>query len=349
MKTPLTGIAIGAGYFSHFQYEAWSRIPKVHIAAICDLDQKKAETVAQQYGISRVYSDYHSMLEQESADFIDIITPPESHLQLCQEAADAGLDIICQKPLAPTYQEAVDLVRYVKSKNVRLMVHENFRFQPWHREIRKMLDKGIIGQVHTLNFRMRMGDGWQADAYLARQPYFRTMPRLLMHETGVHFLDIYRYLGGEISRVFANLRKLNPDIAGEDTGWVYLEFENGALGFFDGNRYNESNAPDPRYTFGEMLIEGTLGSIRLYGDGSLTIQLLGKTEQAHAYTPSRQGFAGDACFALQQHFVAAMTSHSPFETHGEDYLKTLSVLEAVYESSLTKQAVQVKKIEDMGE
>ncbi len=73
------------------------------------------------------------------------------------------------------------------------MVHDNFRFQPWHREFRRLLDAGAIGRLHSISCRTRMGDGWQPDAYLARQPYFRTMPQLLIYETGVHFIDVYRY------------------------------------------------------------------------------------------------------------------------------------------------------------
>ena len=76
-----------------------------------------------------------------------------------------------------------------------------------------------IGEkLHTLTFRSRPGDGWAADAYLARQPYFREMPRFLIHETGIHFIDTFRYLAGEVTRVYCRLRKLNPAIAGEDCG-----------------------------------------------------------------------------------------------------------------------------------
>ena len=52
------------------------------------------------------------------------------------------------------------------------------------------LDLGTIGRLHSISCRTRMGDGWQTDAYLARQPYFRTMPQLLVYETGVHFIDV---------------------------------------------------------------------------------------------------------------------------------------------------------------
>ena len=94
-----------------------------------------------------------------------------------------------------------------------------------------MLAAGAVGnKLHSLNFRMRLGDGWGPEAYLGRQPYFREMPKLLVYETGVHFIDTFRYLAGEIRGVFSILRKLNPVIAGEDTGLHIFEFADGAVG-----------------------------------------------------------------------------------------------------------------------
>ena len=61
------------------------------------------------------------------------------------------------------------------------------------------------------------------DAYLARQPFFREYPRLLIYETGVHFIDTFRFLLGEVATVVAETKRLNPAIRGEDAGQVLLE------------------------------------------------------------------------------------------------------------------------------
>ena len=192
----LKGACIGAGYFSQFQYEAWSRIGEVEILALCDLDEVKGQAMAQKHGIPGVYSDYRAMFDEVRPDFVDIITPPETHKEICTEAAQRGIHIICQKPLAPTLAEAEEMVATVHSYGVRMMVHENFRFQPWHREIRNLVKEGRIGTLHSLTFQSRMGDGWGENAYLGRQPYFRTMPKLLVYETGVHFIDTFQSIAG---------------------------------------------------------------------------------------------------------------------------------------------------------
>lgn len=186
-----------------------------------------------------------------------------------------------------------------------------------------------------------MGDGWQTDAYMNRQPYFREMERLLIYETGIHFIDVFRYLAGEITQVYAKLRTLNNNIKGEDFAWVNFDFANGGLGFLDANRYNENTSEDPRLTFGAVLIEGDKGSLRLYDDGKITVQLLGEKERPHQYTFKKQNFAGDCVFATQQHFIANLQSGAPFETDVSNYIPNISVLEKIYESSRKGLPLQV--------
>jgi predicted dehydrogenase len=185
-----------------------------------------------------------------------------------------------------------------------------------------------------------LGDGWQENAYLERQPYFVTMPRLLIYETGVHFIDTFRFLAGEIDGVFAALRKLNEKIAGEDEGIVLFEFSSGARGIWDASRYNESNWDDPRYTFGEFLLEGNAGTIRLYGDGRLTVQPLALPEHDIVYEHSRKNFASDCVYATQRHFVRGLREGQPFETGGQEYLGTLRIQEAIYRSASSGQPVR---------
>lgn len=330
----LRGACIGAGYFSQFHYDAWARIRAVDIVALCDTDLERAQAVAQRFGIPQVFGDYREMLDGCSLDFVDVITRPETHLPIVSEVAARSIPVICQKPLAPSLGEARELVAAAEQRQVRLMVHENFRFQPWYREIKRLFESGVIGgKLHTISFRNRAGDGHGPDAYLARQPYFQEMPRFLIFEAGIHTVDTFRYLAGDVRRVWCQLRKLNPVIAGEDAGLAVFEFEQGGIGLYDANRYNESTAEDPRYTFGEVLFETDGGSLRLYADGRLTIQPLGEMERTHVYTHSKQGFGGDCVYATQLHFVNHLLNGGEFETSGRNYLKSISVQEAMYQSA----------------
>ncbi len=160
----LRGVGIGAGYFAPFQYEAWTRILQVEIAAIYNRTEERARALMAQHGIPRFYGDWKEMLDRERPDFVDIITPPETHEEMCGFAAARGIHIICQKPLAPTYAASERIVLDSAAANVRFMVHENFRWQPWYRAIKDVQVRGDIGDFTHIHFLMRMGDGWAEDA-----------------------------------------------------------------------------------------------------------------------------------------------------------------------------------------
>lgn len=335
------GVAMGAGYFSRFQYEAWSRIPEVEIVAIYNRTEKKARAMMAQYGVARYYGDWREMIDRERPDFVDIITPPETHEEMCAFAASRAVHIICQKPLAPTLEGSRRIVETARAAGVRFMVHENWRWQPWYREIKRIQCLGTVGDFTHIHFLMRMGDGWGENAYLDRQPFFRDYPRLLVYETGVHFVDTFRYLLGEITQVYAQLRRLNPTIRGEETGQLFFRFENGATAIWDSNRYNEVESPSPRYTFGQMRIDAMGGHITLDTEANLRIKLLGQPGYDVEYPHRNVNFGGDCVYALQRHFVNSARTGDAFEANGDDYLKTLAVVDAVYESARRGEVVRL--------
>jgi D-apiose dehydrogenase len=329
----LRGVSVGAGYFSRFQHEAWSRIPEVEILAACDQVEEKARAVQEQFGIANRYTSWTEMFEREKPDFVDIITPPDTHEEMCAYASRRGIHVICQKPLAPTMEEAARIVETAEAAGVRLMVHENFRWQPWYRKIKELQIGGAIGEFTHIHVLTRFGDGWGERAYLDRQPFFRDYPRLLIYETGVHFIDTFRFLLGEVKEVYAHLRRLNPVIRGEDAGQLFLRFESGATAIWDANRYNETEAPNPRFTFGEIRVDGTGGHLTMDSEANIRVKKLGEPAWNSEYARENCNFAGDCVYALQRHFVDCMLSGREFESSGREYLKTLEVVFAAYASS----------------
>ena len=213
---------------------------------------------------------------------------------------------------------------------------------PWYREARRLLDAGALGSPHGIAFRLRSGDGQGPDAYLDRQPYFQTMERFLIHETGIHFIDTFRFLMGEVSAVTANLRRRNPAIAGEDAGIVMFEFADGTTGLFDGNRLNDHAARNCRLTMGEMHLEGSAGVLRLDGDGGLWMKPHGGIEKRVDYAWSDQGFGGDCVYALQAHVIRHLRDGTPIENAGSDYLVNLRIEEAIYVSAAEGRRITVE-------
>ena len=324
---------VGAGYFAQFHLAGWKAIPEVEYVALCDADGAKARAYAERFGIPRVFADAAQMLDAMAPDLFDIVTPAPTHAALVAAAAARKVPAICQKALAPTYAEAVAIVETAERAANLLVVHENIRWSPWYREAKRLIDGGHLGALHSVAFRLRPGDGQGPRAYLDRQPYFQQMPRLLVYETAIHWIDTFRFLMGEVAAVCARLRKMNPVIAGEDAGYIVFEFAGSATGLFDGNRLNDHVASNPRRTMGEMWLEGSAGVLRLDGEARLWWKPHHGAEVEHRYDRGRDDtFSGGACEHLQRHVVRHLRERAPLENTARDYLVNLHVQEAVYRS-----------------
>ncbi|WP_445502491.1 Gfo/Idh/MocA family protein [Microvirga sp. G4-2] len=334
--------AFGTGFFSNYHYDSWSRIPGVELVGICvHSNTARAEEFAGRYGAKAVFTNPEEMLDTTKPDLVDIITTPESHAALVKLAAARNIPIICQKPLAPTFEEARALVETAGRTGTLIVAHENWRFRPWNREAGRLLRDGVIGEPYNVLFRMRPGDGQGPSAYLDRQPYFQKMPRFLIHETGIHTIDVFRYLMGEVTGVFAHLRRLNPAIAGEDSGYVTFSFASGAAGVFDGNRLLDFEAENPRLTMGELLIEGSDGSLRVDGFGRIKLRRRGSAETEHTYSWENKGYAGDSVHALQEHVVRHLREGTPVENVASEYLEALRIEEAIYRSHAERRWIDL--------
>jgi D-apiose dehydrogenase len=275
-------------------------------------------------------------IDAERPDFIDIVTRPESHLELTRTAADAGVAVICQKPMAPTPEECLAMIEYCERAGVRLIVHENWRWQPWYREARRLLDAGVIGRPFQLGFTIRTGDGRGGDPYQV-QPYFRTMKRLLVYETLVHYLDTIRFLAGEFQELYCRLSRINPVIAGEDCGIIAARTRPGIDTLIDANRISGAGAPE--LAFGTMQLEGEEATLRMDTHGRLFLTRYGQSEQPHEFEKPDTGYKGDSVFAMQRHAIDCLRGGLPAESEGRSYLKTVEAVEACYQSADTGQAV----------
>ena len=138
---------IGCGFWSHYQTAAWRELKdRVDIVASCDKDLSKARDQAGRFGIGAVYDDARDLLEDKTIDFVDIITDVDSHAALVKMSADRNIPVICQKPMAPNYPAALEMVEYNRSRNNPFFIHENFRWQKPIRRLKTLLDDNLIGK-----------------------------------------------------------------------------------------------------------------------------------------------------------------------------------------------------------
>ncbi|SEV91047.1 Predicted dehydrogenase [Cognatiyoonia koreensis] len=329
---------LGAGYFSQFHIDAWQRIDGATLVGVADTDLTKAQaTPAPAFGA------LDDMLSHATPELLDIIIPPAGHARAIRTAIKAGIKtIICQKPFCTSLAEAEDIVALADEKDITLIVHENFRFQPWYRTIKAAIDNGDIGTPLQATFRLRPGDGQGPDAYLARQPYFQKMDRFLIHETGVHWVDTFRYLFGDPTAVYADLRRVNPVIAGEDAAVLLFDHPNGVRTIFDANRCLDHAAENTRCTMGEGLFEGDKGTLSLFGDGSVHLRAFGSQDSQVLLAPDKSGtFGGDCTYHLQSHVIAALQGLAPFENTAAAYLIVIKTEQAIYSSAEHQKKVVV--------
>lgn len=164
------------------------------------------------------------------------------------------------------------------------------------------------------------------------------MEKFLVHETAVYWIDTFRYLLGDPIAVYADLRRINPVISGEDAGYILFDHPKGVRALFDGNRNLDHAADNQRRTMGEALIEGTAGAINLWGDESVTVRAFGSTD-AQILLPADtwDGFGCDCVHALQQHVVCGILDGTPLENLAQDYLTVIAIEKATYASAQSGQ------------
>lgn len=342
MTNPLRVAVVGAGYFSQFQYAGWKAIDAVDVVGLANRDVERRAAMALRFGVPQTFAEIETMLDTVRPELVDIVTPPATHRRCVAAAAARGVPMICQKPFGVDYADALAMTALAERAGVPLVVHENFRWEPWYREARRLIAAGALGRLHSIAFRLRPGDGQGPRAYLDRQPYFQSMSRLLIVETGIHWIDTFRFLMGEVSAVYARLRRINPVIAAEDAGVVVFEFADGASGVFDGNRLNDHVAADPRRTMGELWLEGSRGVLRLDGDARLWLKPHHEDEREHEFDRGpTDTFGGGACEALQRHVVSGLRNGTRLENTAQEYLENLKVQEAVYRSHAEGRRVEL--------
>ena len=326
------GAMIGCGFFSRHHAEAWRRMPNVQIVAACDSRLERAQVVSE-----RPYVSPEAMLEREDLDFVDIVSRSDTHLDLVSQASQRGLAVTCQKPMAPDWATACRLVEAAEAKRVRLMIHDNWRWQPWYRAARKVIARGDIGTPLSYGFRCRWKDG-AGEAPYPKQSYFRDLRRFIIDETLVHHIDTARFLFGDIQTVYAEAMRVNPRIQGEDHAILTLRHTAPVMGWMHGHSFIALEDAGP--SIDESIFEGEEGSIRISAAGEIWLG------HKKIWTQNfSTGYRGDIVYNTLLHFVQCLETGERFETEAREYLeKTFAAVEAAYASVASKRGVAIAEI-----
>jgi predicted dehydrogenase len=323
---PLKVALAGAGMISWYHLVGWRNLgERVRLVAVCDPDAAKAAKRAKEFSIPNVYRDSDAMFAAEAIDALDVITPRRTHAEWVDAAADRGIDVLCQKPLTPTLAESEALVRRVAGRS-RLMAHENWRFRPWYRELKRWIVEGELGDV-VLARMATLTSGLLPDAsgrrpLLEREPYTQHEERLMIAEVLIHHLDVMRFLCGDLRVVAARGARTIPDVIGETVAAIFLETASGVPVEVTGTMVA---AGYPARTADSLEVVGSKASAT-FADFVLHL---------HGATPRSQPYDADLGYQASfdgtiAHFVDCLETGASFETDPVDNLETLRLVEHAY-------------------
>lgn len=221
---------IGCGRVSGHHCRSIARASNARLVAVCDLELTKAEAYAEEFGVP-AYADYRDMLiRHPEINVVAVITPSGMHyehsLEILQEF---GRSVVVEKPTFMNVSELDEVYDTAESLGLAVFPVFQNRHNSAVWRVKRGLENGELGQVRVASVRVR----WcRPQNYYDLAPWRGTfaLDGGCLTNQGIHHIDLLRFFGGEISRVFARMRTLGADIEVEDTVVAALEFQSGALG-----------------------------------------------------------------------------------------------------------------------
>ncbi|WP_185972623.1 Gfo/Idh/MocA family protein [Georgenia yuyongxinii] len=328
---------VGAGNASRFHLAGWRRLPTATVVDVVDAVPERAAQRAQEFGVTHSGASAEALVGSGAVDAIDVITPAGTHADIVEYALARGVHVLCQKPVAETPDDIARIHAAATEGPGRLMVHENWRFRGWFRELRRRLDADELGPVFHLRSSARFAGTVTTPSHpqvpfsLARQAFFADMDRFLLLESVIHQLDVTRYLLGEPDSVYARTHSVSERVRGEDVATVMLGYPD-ATAVID-RSYASKGYPDPPLLSETVALEGTRGSAFVDSTGTLRVVVEDGAGRHEDVTPPEPDAYGASYARAIASFADALASGAPFETDIEDNIRTLRLVFAAYESA----------------
>lgn len=224
---------IGAGRIGRVHANTLTtRVPGAKLLGIADIYEDAAKAAAADYGIPDYSADPAELIQSRDIDAIVICSSTDTHCHFIIEAARAGKQIFCEKPIAFDLAEIDAALAAVAENGVQLQIGFNRRFDANHARLKQAIVNGEIGQPHTMSIISR-------DPAPPPISYIAVSGGLMM-DMMIHDFDMCRFLLGEVEEMYAIADvKVDPAIgeAGDiDTAKVLLRFENGVIGTIENSR-----------------------------------------------------------------------------------------------------------------
>jgi len=229
------------------------------VAAICGRNQERANEVATRFGVPHVYADYRAMIASGQIDAVIVATPDDLHYPITIAALDAGLHVLCEKPLALNAAHAQAMCERAEAAGVIHMVNFTWRLVPHLQHMRQLVAEGSIGRCLRAEFRF-LGDYGRDSTYQWRFDGQRANG--ILGDLGSHVIDLAHWLVGDITAVSALLTAFVPRVdadgrpvaAANDVALLLVTFQNGALGSIEASAVDHASEI-------QIVLQGTAGRL----------------------------------------------------------------------------------------
>ncbi|MCS7052454.1 MAG: Gfo/Idh/MocA family oxidoreductase [Ignavibacterium sp.] len=311
-----------------------SKMNNVILSAVSEIKKNRLQVISEKFSISNRYTDYREMLDNEDIDAVIIATPTNTHKDIAIDCLAAGKDVLVEKPLARTYKEAKEIVDAAKKYKRKLMVGMNLRYRPDTMLLRGIINSGEIGEPFYAKC------GW-IRSQSSEEKWFTKKEEAgggVIIDLGIHLLDLALWLMSfpEVSSVSCkNFYHFTKNV--EDTSISFIKFKDGSLINIEVS-WSLVAGKDNFY----LNVYGTKGSVSLD-----PLSVVKKIENQIIDLSPKQSDNPTNLFKKSyvnelKSFIGAVKDLNPVLSPGEEALKRMKIIEAMYDSSIKNKEIEVE-------
>lgn len=328
---------IGAGFAADIHANAYRRLPNVDLIAVYSRTAEHAKKFAKEHSLKAWFTDMDEMLKLPDIDAVSIALPNYLHAQAALKAIEYGKNLIVEKPLTTSLEDAEKVVEAAKKKSVKLMYAENILFAPSMRRAKEIIDEGAIGNILAVEARESHSGSHSPFALKKEYCGGGTLIHLGVHPIGVALWLI----DSPVDRVYAEIGNLYHKIEVEDHASLFIRFKNNSIATIHASYIVKGGIDD------RVEIYGTEGSIYvdLFRVGPLKVY----SEKGYSYVVEKASISTgwtipsvDEIWQLGyereiEHFVNCLINDEEPFPNGEFGKRVLEVVFAAYKSAEEKK------------
>ena len=339
---------VGLGNIADIHALAIKESTNAELVSAYSSNPQKAEAFAKKYDISG-FDNWEKFISDPNLDAVSICTPNGTHLDFGQKAAEAGKHVIVEKPIEVTMERASSLINICKENGVQLAVIYQNRFLDRMAETKQLIEEGKLGRLIMCDAYVKW---YRSQEYYDSGEWRGTIALdgggVLINQA-IHTVDLLQWLAGDVESVFGHTGTFNHKLEGEDNAVATLRFKNGAIGVIQA-----STSVQPAQAR-RLELHGEKGSI-IIEDNDVKVLLIENNQEKSTETDDKQPKESTGAssplggFSVEPHkkqFEAIASAIEKNETpvvSGEESLKSLAIVLAVYKSAETGESVNPDEI-----